>query len=167
MILLAILTLTLAASSLQAQQVADLAPQYRIRNVGGSCGHATTGMALRWLQLESLGDRWWGTYRGGENFGRHCNRLRRHGIKFIYTTDGDVELLNYAAKSRRGAILYFPPGHIVFFAGYKDGMAVILDNNRIRQHEFHEWNRLVQRWIANGGEAIVITDGSPPPQYPV
>lgn len=165
MIYAAILALTLCATSLQAQ-VADLAPEWRIRNRGGSCGHCSTAMHLRWLQLFDEGDRWWNTYRGGEHFERHLGRLRRAGVKFIYTDSGDVRLIDYAIRSRRGAIVYDAPLHIRNFQGQRGNSVLILDNNLISRMQPIERNRWIRQWQRISGIAIVILSGSPPPPVP-
>ena len=168
MILIAVLTVTLAASSLQAQQVADLAPQWRVQNVTkpGSCGHCSTAMQLNWLQEFGKAKQWMGRYRYGERWHRHLERLRNEGIKYVATSDGDARILDYAIRSRRGAVVYWPQWHIVNFQGQVGSDIIILDNNRIRRMERHERNQWVQRWRRVSGCAFVILSGSPPPPVP-
>ena len=165
MILAAVLTLTPCASSLQAQ-VLDLAPEWRIRNRGGSCGHCSTAMHLRWLQQFDKADRWWSTYRGGEHFQRHLARLRRAGVKFIYTDSGDTRIIDYAIRSRRGAIIYDVPFHIRNLQGERNGSVLVLDNNLISRLQPIERRRWERRWQQVSGIAIVIISGSPPPPVP-
>lgn len=166
----AIIIALLLAGTPQAQQICDLAPQWRQRNRSGSCGHASTTSGLRWLQEFSKADRWWGTYRNGENFGRHLSRLRSQGIRFVATRDGDERILEYATWSRRGAVVYWPPWHIVNFMGttVRNGqkMAVILDNNRVGRLEYHPYQNWLRAWRRTSGAAFVILDGSAPPPVP-
>lgn len=164
------LLLVLLLATTAHAQVADLAPKYRQRNRGGSCGHCSTAMHLRWLQLESLGDAWWNTYRGGENWPDHLAKLRRHGIKFIATSDGDTRLLEYAIRSGRGAVVYHPPRHITNFVGRvtRNGQqyACILDNNTPHRIDFHPYDQWVRSWRRCSGCAFVILNGTPPPEVP-
>ena len=147
-------------------QVADLAPVWRVRNPDGSCGHCSTAMHLRWLQQFDKADQWWGKYRRGEYWQRHLGRLRNEGIKYIATSDGDERILDYAIRSRRGAVVYWPSFHIVNFQGQAGTDIVILDNNRIQRMERHERNDWVRRWRRVSGCAFVILSGSPPPPVP-
>jgi hypothetical protein len=153
-----------------AQQIADLAPEWRRANWRGSCGHASTTSALRWLQLFGHADQWWATYRGGENLGRHRSRLQAQGLRYIGTDDGDLSVLEYAIQTRRGAIVYWPPDHIVNFVGRvsSDGKqyAVILDNENVSELRSYEWNDWLSSWRDNGGLALVIIDGFAPPPVP-
>jgi hypothetical protein len=123
-------------------------------------------MHLRWLQLFDKGDKWWNTYRGGETFRRHVSRLRQAGVKFIYTDDGDTRLIDYAIKSRRGAIVYDVPSHIRNMQGGNESTVYILDNNRISEMQPRERRRWERRWQQVSGIAIVVVSSSPPPPVP-
>lgn len=164
MILAILLALTLAVTA--QGQVADLAPEWRIRNRNGSCGHCSTAMHLRWLQLFDQGDQWWSNYRGGEYFQRHLGRLRRAGVKFIYTEDGDPAIIDYAIRTRRGAIVYDMPRHIRNMQGGQAGNVYVLDNNAISRLQPIERRRWERRWKQVSGIAIVVLSGSPPPPVP-
>lgn len=154
----------------RGEQLCDLAPEWRQFNVGGSCGHASTTSALRWVQLFPDADKWWATYRGGENFQRHLSRLKSAGFKYVETHDGDTRILDYAAASRRMAVVYWPTGHITCFVGYIDSngkrCCSILDNNHVKHLDFHEYRQWVQSWCDRGGCAFVVLDGTPPPPVP-
>jgi hypothetical protein len=156
----------LANSEAGEQQIADLAPEYRQRNRSGSCGHASTTSALRWLQQHAKASEWWSTYRNGENFGRHLSRLRAQGIKYVATDDGDERILEYAAWSRRGAVVYHPPVHITNYMGRVGNTVYILDNNHVNRWDTYDYADWVRRWKRNGGCAFVILDGQPPPPIP-
>lgn len=165
--ILLILALCAGAWCAAAQgQVLDLAPAFRIRNVGGSCGNCSVAMHLNWLQEFEKGRRWWATYRGGEYFERQCARLRRAGVKFIYTTDGDTNLIDYAIKSGRGAIIYDEPFHIRNLQGGNNSTVYVLDNNLISRLQPKERRRWERRWQQVSGIAIVVLSGSPPPPVP-
>lgn len=157
----------LLATSCQSQQIADLAPEWRQRNRSGSCGHASTTSALRWLQMQDKADEWWGTYRNGENFNRHLSRLRAQGIKYVATDDGDERILEYATWSRRGAVVYWPPVHIVNYMGRKGDSVYILDNNHVGRYDTHDYHTWVRSWKRNGGMAFVIIDGEVPAPIPL
>jgi hypothetical protein len=157
----------LANSEAGEQQIADLAPVYRQRNASGSCGHASTCSALRWLQEHSKANHWWSTYRNGENFDRHLSRLRAQGIKYVATSDGDERVLEYAAWSRRGAVVYWPPRHIVNYMGRVGDRIFILDNNHTNRFDTYDYADWVQRWKRNGGCAFVVLSGEVPPPVPL
>jgi hypothetical protein len=164
--LLVTLLMFCLVSLCQGQQIADLAPEYRIRNRGGSCGHCSTAMHLKWLGLLNEGSDWWATYRGGEYFSRHLSRLRAKGIKFVATSDGDPRILEYSTWSRRGAVVYWPSGHIVCYMGQTDGKARILDNNKIQRYDYYPHDDWVRRWQRTSGCAFVIISGEAPPPVP-
>jgi len=156
----------LIVGTLQAQQIADLAPEWRQRNRAGSCGHASTTSALRWVQQFDKATEWWAKYRNGENFARHLDRLQAQGIRYVATSDGDERVLEYASWSRRGAVVYWPPGHIVNYLGRTGDTVFILDNNHVGRLDEHEYARWVQQWRRNSGCAFVIIDGEAPPPVP-
>jgi hypothetical protein len=161
----------LASSGAGEQQICDLAPEYRQRNRGGSCGHCSTKMHLNWLGMIDKGSEWWATYRGGENFDRHLSRLRKAGLRYVATSDGDEKLIEYSVWSRRGAVIYFPPWHVTNFVGVveRNGqkIAVILDNNHIQRFDYIPYDQWLQRWRRNGGMAFVLIDGEVPPPVPL
>jgi hypothetical protein len=167
LVFVAIVVFFLIVASASGQQIADLAPEYRQRNRSGSCGHASTTSALRWLQEHNKASDWWGTYRNGENFDRHLSRLRAQGIKYVATSDGDERVLEYAAWSRRGAVVYWPPRHIVNYMGRVGDRIFILDNNHTNRFDTYDYADWVQRWRRNGGCAFVILDGEVPPPVPL
>lgn len=168
MIVLRTLIVFLFAGTLCAQQICDLAPEYRQKNWGrpGSCGHASTTSALRWVQLFDQADDWRKSFSNGENFRRHCDRLRAKGIAFVATSDGDERILEYATWSRRGAVVYWPSGHITNFMGKRGDRVVILDNNHVGRLDGYPYADWVRRWQRNSGCAIVIVSGEVPPPIP-
>lgn len=150
--------------------IVDLAPSLRLRNRQSSCVHATTSMALRWVDLVDLSNKWWNTYKGGESPGPHNRKLLSNGVKFAVTTDGDEKLLEYAINSRRGAGVTWGGAHCVFLAGRieRNGQrqAVILDNNRPNEFKYQEWNAFLREFKRCGGWAFVILSGDVPPPVP-
>lgn len=167
--LIAILLL-LSASTVHAEQLSDLAPEWRQYNwtSPGSCGHASTVSALRWVEEFQKADKWRHTYSHGENFDRHLSRLKKNGLHAIWTNDGSSALLDYAARTRRMAIVYWPSNHITNFVGYDSkGRVVILDNNHTDRLDHFNRKEWFSEFRSCGGCAIVILDGMAPPPVPL
>lgn len=176
---LALLITLFIASAAHGQQICDLAPEWRQQNWtgyqhNGSCGHASTISALRWLQEFEKADSWKSKYSSGENFPRHLQRLQANGISFIETHDGDRSIFQTAATLRRMVIVYWkedtnrgPKGHILDVVGFDDaGNVLILNNNHTRRLDEYEQRKWYDSWAKWSGCAIVILSGSPPPPVP-
>lgn len=144
----------------------DLPPQLREPNyAGGSCGHASTTSLLRHQQQYELADWWRATYSSGEYSTRHIERLEAAGLRYAYTTTGDMEFLKYCARTRRGAVIYYKPYHIVNFVGVdlNRGVVQLLDNNDVNRperagsYEEVEYERFAHDWKHQyGGFAFTL-----------
>ena len=160
-------------SSLAIAQVCDLAPVWRQRNwsqPNGSCAHASTISAMRWVQMFSEATDWKRSYGGGENFDHHVSLFRNKQVAYALTRDGDVGLLEYAIQNRRMVIVYWPDWHVTNLIGRVDDgrrrWAVILDNNHPSRYDYYDWDTWVRSWRRCSGCAIVVLMGSVPPSVP-
>lgn len=150
----------------------NLPEDLRQENWGtGSCVHASTISVLRWQGAFRLADWWRKAYEGGETASGIQDKLTRAKVKFYATENGNPQVLEYASKSRRGAILWYFPNHCVTFVGFaeKNGKphALLLDNNRTKNWIWIEKQAFLKAWVGYGGFALCpLGDPPPPPLYP-
>jgi hypothetical protein len=140
---------------------------------GGSCVHASNVMDLRWVNLLKLAAWWRKTYSGGESFNGLTAKLRKAGVPYYATADGQVDVLDRATAERRGAVIFYYPNHSILFCGFgpsangKSGQfAHVLDNNRIDAFIEIPRETFVRNWRGYGGVAVVPTAGFPAPPLP-
>jgi len=151
---------------------ANLPLEDRQQNWGtGSCVHASTIYTLRWQGAYKLADWWRKNYEGGETASGIRAKLTKAKVKFYSTENADPEVLEYATRSRRGAIIWYFPNHCVTFVGFakQDGreVAMLLDNNRIKQYIAIEKQSFLKAWAGYGGFALCpLGDPPPPVLYP-
>ncbi len=137
----------------------------------GSCVHASLASMLHWQNQFELAARWRATYNGGEWDTRLRERLQAASIPFVYTTKTNIEFLDFAHNTRRGALMWWKPSHCCTFCGWVKGndgkiYAAILDNNATKQFEFVERNQLHRLWSGYGGFALTtLYDPPSPPIY--
>ena len=82
---------------------------------------------------------------------------------------GNPEFLEWAAKTRRMAIIWYFPNHCVSFCGFgkQNGREVawLLDNNRTKKFIPIEKNQFIAEWRGYGGFALIPTM-TPAPSVP-
>ena len=126
----------------------------------GSCVHASMTSHLRWLNQFALGEFWRSTFADGEWDSRLRDRLDANDIDYAYTLKADPRFLDWASDSRRGAILWWKPGHCCTFMGWveRDGQqyAAILDNNRTGRFELTPREQFIRLWAGYGGFALTV-----------
>lgn len=146
----------------------NLPLELRQENWGtGSCVHASTISVLRWQGAYKLADWWRGAYEGGETATGIEEKLTRAKVRFYSTHKYDPAVLEYASKSRRGAIIWYFPNHCVTFIGFytKNGKehALLLDNNRVKNWISIEKQAFLKAWEGFGGFALCPLGDPPPP----
>ncbi len=147
-----------------AQPAVDIPPAWRESNyAGGSCVHATTESLLRRAGLFQLADWWRQTYSGGDNPDGLEHKLKAANLKFVQTTDGDEQLLQWAVATRRGAGIGWPTAHCTALIDICDGHAVILDNNHTDRYTYIPWDQFVREWKSQGGWGFALVYNPPPP----
>ncbi len=143
----------------------QLPPSMRERNYsGGSCVHASMEMCLRWQGFEELADWWRQKYHGGEHASGLISKAEAAGLRFAATTNGDANFLEWASRTRRGAVIFYKPSHSIVFCGYDGETAVLLDNNAIGDFERVPKATFVQRWKGFGGFALSPVATPRPPK---
>lgn len=136
----------------------------------GSCVHASLSTVLHWQNKFELAKSWRQTYDGGEYSSRLRERLDRAGIKYAFTEQGNLGLLDFAHQTRRGAIIWWKPSHCCTFCGWVESggkiYAAIIDNNRTQSFEFVEKSQFHRLWAGYGGFALTpLFDPPSPPVY--
>jgi hypothetical protein len=152
-------------------------PSIRVRNwLGGpsgregSCAHASTVNMLHWLNEFDLARTWRSKYSGGEYASRLRQRLDAEGVKYAYTEQANLALLDYAHETRRGAVIWWKPSHACTFCGWVEingrTYAVVLDNNFPERFEYTEKNQFHRLWASYGGFGLtVLADPPSPPPF--
>jgi hypothetical protein len=147
---------------------------WRGPNGEGSCVHATMVMLLRWQQQYQLAGHWRQTYSDGEyaddSWNPGSNLARKfdaENVRYAYTTEGDVEFLKWAIRTRRGAGITVKGGrHMVALVHLDDKTAGLLDNNDITKVIYVDAERLISEWKNSHGWAVTPIY-TPAPPLPV
>ncbi|WP_417745083.1 hypothetical protein [Rosistilla oblonga] len=133
----------------------------------GSCAHASFVYHLRWQNQLELADQWRATHSGGESALTMQRAVRAAGLPFCATTTADPDFLDWASRTRRGAIIWFFKDHAVHFCGFAnvDGQefAILCDNNRVERYLRVERSEFLQRWKQYDGFALSTTFSPVPP----
>ncbi|QDV56495.1 hypothetical protein [Rosistilla oblonga] len=133
----------------------------------GSCAHASFVYHLRWQNQLELAERWRATHSGGESATSMQRAVRAEGLPFNATTTADPAFLDWASRTRRGAIIWFFKDHAVHFCGWAtvDGIeyAILCDNNRIERYLRVERSEFLRRWKQYDGFALSTTFSPVPP----
>ena len=133
---------------------------------GGSCVHASEVMHLRWSNALAIAQYWRGKYSGGESYNGLTEKLRRNGIKYYSTHNGDVAVLDRCHAERRGAVIFYYPNHSILLVHFDQQRAIVLDNNRIEQFIEIPRETFIRNWRGYGGVAVVSEVGAPAPPLP-
>lgn len=134
----------------------------------GSCVHASLSSMLHWQNQFQLAKWWRSQYSGGEWSDQLRRRLESAKIPFAYTERANLQLLDDAHASRRGALLWWKPSHCCTFVGWSKGndgrvFAVILDNNKTDSFEMVERSQFHKLWAGYGGFALMTLFDPPSP----
>ena len=146
----------------------DPPPGIRQKNwtgwTGGSCMNASWMTHLRWNGMPEVAD-WWGQhYSGRAGVQATARRCDQAGIKYACTEgQKDVEFLEWASRTRRGAVIYYFDDHAVNFLGYRDGRAWVLDNNDPRKYISIPKDEFLGNWCAYNSGAITVISSPPSP----
>lgn len=148
----------------------DIPPELREPNWGGgSCVHASNVMVLRWQGQYEMAEWWRKNYIGGENSDRLVSRLEAAGLRYAWGRD--ISFLDWTARTRRGAGIFYKPNHSICLVGLDSQNAYLLDNNDVQYPERNGHYETVPRatferqWIGYGafGWSLVY---EPPPSIP-
>ena len=135
-------------------------------DASGSCMNATTMTLLNW-QLHST--EW--PYEGGDwidhtynSRTNHAQKLDNESIPFAYITNGDSAFLDYCLATRRGAGVVVKGGrHAVTLVHLDEEIAILLDNNDVRNLIVVDRQRFLSEWNASHGWAWTIMESPSPP----
>lgn len=127
----------------------------------GSCWHASLKSVFNWQGQTHLKN-WW-PYQGGEYADRGHKRLDSAGVKYAATTSGNVRLLEWMLRTRRGAVITYWPAHAVTLVHLDDQWAGILDNNRTNQVIWVPRREFIPKWQGYGGWATSPVYSPAPP----
>lgn len=130
---------------------------------GGSCVHASTINCLRWQGQDALADWWRKLYVGGESYSGLTAKLQKSGIYWAGTYQGDVEFLEWACRTRRGAIIFYYPNHSVNLVHLDANKAYLLDNNRPKEYIPIDRKEFIYNWKSYGGVAVTPVCSPAPP----
>jgi len=139
----------------------------------GSCVNASTVYQLRWRNMETLAEWWRKNHAGGETDSSIRKSHDAVQLKYAFTRSADPAFLDWASRTRRGAIIWFYTRHCVTFVGFArdtDGVtyAYLNDNNRPTRHIKIERGDFLRRWRDEyGGFSLsILNPPVPPPLWP-
>ena len=130
---------------------------------GGSCVFASTCSAIRWQNRDDVAQSMRESCHGGSGQARLHANLRRLGAAFVFTSSGDVRFLEWAARTRRGAMIFYFPNHAVTLVDLTPTEALLLDNNRVQRYVRIPREEFIRRWRGYGGAATVPLVAPPAP----
>ncbi len=133
----------------------------------GRCMYASTISLLRWQGRNDLADRLLRDLGGNTWPTSLAEKLQREGIRFGYTTKGDIAFLEWAVRTRRGCGIVVSDGnHMVGLVSLDAERAGLLDNNDISRIRWVPRDQLIVEWRRSGGGAIspIYTPAAPLPQ---
>lgn len=144
--------------------VMNLPLSARQRNYnGGSCVCASTISALRWQGQDELAQRVREACSGGQSSGSLHSKLERLGIRYAYTTNGDVKFLEWCVRTRRGCGITFFSNHFINLVHLDSEKAILMDNNHPQDFITLSRDEFVRRWKGFGGWATAVVYQPPPP----
>lgn len=134
----------------------------------GSCVHASMIMLFRWQGENEMADFWRRNHGNGEYATRLASKLDKAGVRFAYTTDGDVDFLDQACQTRRGCGVVVMGGrHMVCLVHLDEHRAGLLDNNDINRIIWVPRSQFIKEWKYSGGWAVTPVYSPAPPLAPM
>lgn len=141
-------------------------------NGEGSCVIASTVSMTRWQHQYELAQWLRRTQSGGQTASSIQKILTQANVPFACTLNADPQFLDWATRTRRGAIIWFYPQHCVTFCGFgtdNSGRTVawLLDNNRPERFIPVDRAGFLRKWGEYGGFALTtMYDPTPPLPWP-
>ncbi len=130
----------------------------------GSCVHATMISLLRWQGRSATADYWRRNYGNGEWPEDLAAKFDQEGVRYAYTTDGDVKFLEWACSTRRGCGVTVMGGkHMVALVHFDEKWAGILDNNDTDKITWVPRDTFVAEWQNSNGWAVTPVYNPAPP----
>jgi len=132
----------------------------------GSCTYASMISLLRWQGQYRLADWVKKNCGNGADPNDMAAKLNQAGIRYAYTTEGDVAFLEWACNTRRGcAITVLGGKHMVVLVHLDSNWAGLLDNNHVENIIWVPRATLIAEWRASHGWSVTPV-GSPYPPMP-
>lgn len=124
----------------------------------GSCVIASSVYHFRWMNRPDVAEFFRRSYAGGQTAQSITEKWRAARIPFECTDEtSDPEFLEWASRTRRGAIIWYFPNHCVTFCGYStiqgQEYAVLCDNNRVENYIRIPKKQFIRKWRGYGGFA--------------
>ena len=130
----------------------------------GSCVHASLVTLLKWQGRNGTAGYWKRNNGNGANPWTTADRMDAANIRYAYVTNGDVDFLEWACSTRRGANITVNGGrHMVTLVHLDDEKAAILDNNNITEFRWMPREALISEWHASYGWAFTPVYSPPAP----
>ena len=138
------------------------------RSGSGSCVIASSCSMAAWGGEDELADFLRRSYAGGQTQRSIQEKLTAAEVPFICTESTDLEVLEYATRTRRMAIVWFYPRHCVSFCGFGKSpqgweCAWLLDNNRVAEFIPVPKQQFIRDWNDYGGFGLVALLAPAPP----
>ncbi len=151
--------------------IVDIPPEWRIRNWSlfgeGSCVHASLYMLFRWQGRHELAQWWRTNHHSGEIPSRLEQKLNAAGVTWAATTNGDIDFLEWACRTRRGCGVTVQGGaHMVCLVHLDDTWAGLLDNNDPSRIRWRTRQSFLSEWKNSGWQWAVTPIYEPPPRVP-
>lgn len=130
----------------------------------GSCVWASLATTLQWQRQNALAKYVRQNYHSGSDANRLINACNRLNLPIQYTKNGDPAFLEYVHANRLSAVIFYYDKHCVNFLGYRDGYAVLLDNNSVHKFNFVPKSEFLSNWRNfYSGFALTVTLNPYPP----
>ncbi|MEM9367520.1 MAG: hypothetical protein AAGD07_16125 [Planctomycetota bacterium] len=143
----------------------------------GSCAVASSISMMRWHNQMAAADYMRRNFGGGQTESSLKRKLDSmidagYPVSYVSTSNGDPHFLEWASKTRRGAVLFFFPRHCVTFCGFSTDdrgreVALLLDNNRVRTFLAIPKDQFLRDWRNKytGFALTLIGPPIPPPLW--
>lgn len=132
----------------------------------GSCVIASFCSVLRWQGRDDLAKIMRSRYGAGHWSDQLNRELDTEKIRYAYTTNGSVAFLDWAMRTRRGAMITFHQSHACSLAHLDGKIGLVLNNNNVAHLERYSRADFIRRWRMAGGWACVPVFAPPPPLNP-
>ncbi|MDE2102465.1 MAG: hypothetical protein KGL39_34785 [Patescibacteria group bacterium] len=140
----------------------NLPLEARARNRdNGSCVFVSVESCTHWQNRSDKALEIRKTCKGGSGQERLHANLRRLGVPYVFTSSGDVSFIEWATRTRRGAMIFYFPNHAVTLVDLNEREAVLLDNNRVSRYIRIPRQTFLENWRRWGGAATTPMLGPP------
>ena len=130
----------------------------------GSCVHASMVMLFRWQGFPAMADWWRQNNANGEWAEDLAYKFDAAKVRYAQTTTADVNFLQWACDTRRGAGVTVMGGkHMVCLVHLDDTWAGILDNNNIDTITWVPRETFLAEWRSSHGWAVTPIYWPAPP----